>query len=217
MRTRLRYLLAAAAGVGTVGLLGGCGRSGSGNGSEAFEVREVAKSSPLNRMWQVPAFQLTDQRGMSFDASLLKGKVWVVDFFYSSCAGPCPMLTSRLSEIHRKFAGTSGVGFLSISSDPEKDTPEVLAKYAEKFGADERWFFLTGDKAAVYRLANEGFKLSLTEVLGAPEPITHSTKLVLMDSEGWVRGVYEGVGDSSLKASEKLVADIRVLCRETEK
>jgi protein SCO1/2 len=168
-------------------------------------------------MWQVPGFELRDQRGASFDGSSLKGRVWVVDFFYSTCAGPCPMLTSRLSEIHRKFAGNSRVGFLSISSDPEKDTPEVLAKYAEKFGADDRWFFLTGEKAAVYRLANEGFKLSLTEVPGAVEPITHSTKLVLMDSEGWVRGVYEGVGDASLKASDKLVEEIGELCRETEK
>jgi protein SCO1/2 len=144
---------------------------------------------------------------------MMKGKVWVVDFFYSSCPGPCPALTSRLSEVHQEFSGDARVGFLSVSSDPEKDTPEVLRAYATKFKADDRWHFLTGPKGRVYDLANNGFKLSLKEVPDAPEPISHSTRLALVDREGWVRGFYEGVGEESSSAGRRLKEDIEALLR----
>jgi protein SCO1/2 len=116
--------------------------------------------------------------------------------------------------MHRAFQREGRVAFLSISSDPEKDTPEVLSLYSKKFGADGRWNFLTGSKAAIYKLAIEGFKLSLQEDVGAAEPITHSTKLALVDSNGWVRGFYEGVGEESKGASARLTEDIRELLKE---
>ena len=191
----------------------GCKRNPAENG--AFEVRPVSSAPEvrLRKYWQIPDFDLIDQQGEAFARSMLNGKVWVVDFFYSSCPGPCPMLSSRLSEIHRKYTGEERVGFLSVSSDPEKDTPDVLLAYSKKFGADKRWRFLTGQKSAVYRLAIEGFKLSLQEVVGAAEPITHSTRLALVDTDGWVRGFYEGVGEDSAGASQRLIDDIRELLK----
>jgi protein SCO1/2 len=139
----------------------------------------------------------------------------VVDFFYTSCPGPCPALSSRLSDLHRAFTGENKVGFLSISSDPERDQPVILKKYAEKFHADERWWFLTGQTSAVFSLANQGFKLSLTRTEGGAEPVTHSTRLALVDAQGWVRGFYEGVGEEGDSASELLLEGIKTLLKET--
>jgi protein SCO1/2 len=170
----------------------------------------------LSRLWRSPDFDFLDQDGMAFRASQMDGRVWVVDFFYSTCPGPCPALSSRLSELHRRFAGDTKVGFLSISSNPEKDTPEVLKLYAEKFGADARWRFLTGDKTKIFSVANQGFKMGLTEGSADGEPVTHSTRLLLVDAEGWVRGFYEGVGEGADDASKRLMADIETLSKEAK-
>lgn len=175
-----------------------------------------AQPERLSRLWRRPDFDFLDQDGMAFRASQMDGRVWVVDFFYSTCPGPCPALSNRLSEVHRRFAGDSKVGFLSISSNPEKDKPEVLKLYAEKFGADARWRFLTGDKTQIFSVANEGFKMGLTEGSADGEPVTHSTRLLLVDAEGWVRGFYEGVGEGADDASKRLVADIETLSKEAK-
>ena len=169
----------------------------------------------IGNYWPVPDFSLVNQDGLPFRKSEMGGKVWVVDFFYTTCPGPCPALTSRLSEVHRVFAGESRVGFLSISSDPSKDTPEILKRYAERFQADQRWQFLTGDEAGVFALANEGFKMGIAKVEGAPEPVTHSTKLALVDESGVVRGFFEGIGEEegNGKGRKELVKCIRYLLK----
>src|SRR5690606_30463241 len=136
-------------------------------------------NADLQRYWQLPDFSLTERSGRAVSLEDLKGKVWVADFFYSTCPGPCPMMTSRLSEIHKKLAADENVRVVSITTDPQKDTPEILQAYAKNFGASDRWLFLTGEKGAIFTLAEKGFKLSVTEDPGAPEPIIHSTKLVL--------------------------------------
>ena len=188
--------------------------------NKAAELAPAAASESsvdgLKRFWQVPAFELTDQDGRTFNSVQMLGKIWVVDFFYTTCPGPCPALTSRLSELHQTFAGEGQLGFLSISSDPEKDQPPVLKKYAQKFGADERWLFLTGRADSIFSLANQGFKLSLTRTESGAEPVTHSTRMVLIDKAGWVRGFYEGVGEDSSSASQLLSDGIRLLLKESQ-
>jgi len=166
------------------------------------------------KFWQVPAFELVDQDGNAFNSGAMLGRVWVIDFFYTSCPGPCPALTSRLSELHKQLSSENRVAFLSISSDPEKDKPEILKKYAVRFGADQRWSFLTGPVSTVFSIANQGFKVSLTKIENSPEPVTHSTKLILVDSKGWVRGFFEGVGEETGEASKRLEEAIRVLLKE---
>ncbi len=172
--------------------------------------REVA-SERLQPLWVLPEFSLTERSGEAITLADLKGKVWVADFFYTTCPGPCPMLTSRLSTLQQRLGGETDVRLVSISTDPEKDTPEVLKLYAQKFGASERWLFLTGEKAKIFDLANKGFKLTVVADpvdAGSPEPITHSTKLALVDREGIMRGFYEGTNESSV---EQLLRDIRTL------
>lgn len=191
-----------------VTLLAGCKR----NEGEAFEVFATPIPSILPRHWQVPDFSLVQSDGSTLTTADLRGKVWVADFFYTSCPGPCPMLSSRLQEVHVKTRGWNDVMLVSISTDPAKDTPEVLQQYAKRFGADQRWRFVTGGKQQIFDLANKGFKLSVTEDGSATEPITHSTKLVLVDKNGTIRGFYDGLEDSD---SGRLIRDIDRLRKES--
>jgi len=159
----------------------------------------------LQKYWEVPDFTFTDRLGQPVGRDDLRGKVWVADFFYTSCPGPCPMMASRLSALQGQLTGKNNVRLISISLDPEKDTAEVLQQYAQRFNAGPNWLFLRGDRDATYALAQQGFKLAVADVRNSPEPITHSTKLVLVDQRGWVRGFYDGVGEDQ---SAKLVGDV---------
>ena len=123
------------------------------------------------------------------------------------------MMTSRLSEVHQVTRNFDDVRLVSVSIDPAKDTPEVLQQYAAKFGADAQWLFLTGEKAAIHALAINGFKLSVSEEGGTlQEPITHSTKLVLVDKNATIRGLYDGV---TPRETQRLLADIDRLRKES--
>lgn len=170
-----------------------------------------AVNAPLQKLWPAPAFTLTERSGQPVSSETLKGKVWIADFFYTTCPGPCPMLSSRLSALQEQLAGKDDVRLVSISLDPEKDTPEVLQAYATKFKAGANWLFFTGEKAKIHDLAMKGFKMSAVEDRTQAEPIVHSTKLVLVDRSGTVRGFYEGVGADD---TTKLLADIDRLLQE---
>lgn len=178
---------------------------------ERIEPIPESETATLKSYWNIPDFSLTERSGEAVSLADLKGKVWVADLFYSTCPSTCPMISSRLTEIQKAVASEPDVRLVSISTDPEKDTPEALKEYAAKFEATDKWLFLTGDKEAVYALANKGLKLSAvpnTEP-GAEEPVTHSTKLALVDRHGMVRGFYEGSADTA-----PLVKDIHRLLEE---
>ena len=170
-----------------------------------------AKPAPLPKYWALPNFTLTDSAGQPFDSGSLKGKVWVADFFFASCPGTCPMLSARMSALHQEFASDDRVRFVSITTDPDHDTPAVLHAYAARFKADARWTFLTGDKKAIWTLSRDGFKLAVADTPGEKEIITHSTRLALVDRGGTTRGFYEGVGDEK---PNKIEDDIRRLLAE---
>ena len=181
----------------------------------AFEMlapQSGAVTLELPRLWQIPDFSLTERSGKAVTLADLQGHVWLADFFYTSCPGPCPMLSSRFSDLQKELSANTDLRFVSISSDPEKDTPDVLQKYAEHFHATDRWLFLTGEKSAIYSLANQGFKVSVVEDKNNPEgPVVHSTKLILIDRNGTVRGVYDGLGE---EGRGKLLRDLQVLLAE---
>jgi len=178
---------------------------------EPFEILQPPPAPTLEKHWQAPDFTFTERSGQTVHRADLAGKVWIADFFYTSCPGPCPMLSSRLSAIQEKLGDRADVRLVSISLDPEKDTPEVLKQYAERFKAGPKWLFLTGDKATTHLLVQTGFKLAIAEERNNPEPITHSTKLLLIDREGWIRGFYEGVGQDQ---TEQLIKDVDKLLAE---
>lgn len=181
----------------------------------AVFLAACTEPKPLPKRFEVPKFTLTERSGQPFDSAALLGKVWIADFFFTSCPGTCLMLSNRMKELHQATAKTGDVRFVSISTDPAVDTPEVLRNYAATFGADERWSFLTGERAAVFDLSIAGFKLALADADGVDvkEKFIHSTKLVLVDRHGWIRDYYDGIDDKPGE-KERLLADIKRLLQE---
>ena len=170
-------------------------------------TRLASRTLPNNGI--VPHFQLTDQNGQSFGTEQLRGKIWIADFIYSTCPGPCPMISSRMSETQKPLRETD-VHLVSFSVDPEHDTPAVLRDYASRLNAQPgRWHFLTGDKGVLYRLSINGFKLAAAENSEAG-PI-HSTRMVLVDRDGVIRGYYDA---TDADAVTRLLADTNHLLRE---
>jgi protein SCO1 len=172
-------------------------------------------AEPLKKMFEVPKFTLTERSGQPFDSTALLGKVWVADFFFTSCPGTCLMLSNRMKELHQATAKMGDVRFVSISTDPSTDTPEVMQKYADTLGADARWSFLTGERTAIFNLSIGAFKLALADADGVnvKEKIIHSTRLVLVDKHGWIRDYYDGIGEKAGE-TERLLADIKRLLNE---
>ncbi len=172
---------------------------------------------PLKKMFQLPDFALTERSGKPFTApDAMRGKVWVADFFFASCPGVCLELSKSVSSLHQAARNFPDVRFLSISTD-ENDTPEVLRSYADQRGADDRWFFATGPKLNVFRLSTDGFKLALADAAGVDvaEKFIHSSKLVLIDKAGWIRGYYDGIGERQADDAKRLLADIKRLLNES--
>lgn len=151
----------------------------------------------------VEPFTLTDTAGEAFDSKELEGKVWVASFFFSSCPGPCLNLNRRIAGLRDKVP--SEVRFVSISVDPENDTPEKLAAYAQSFrNSPDGWRFLTGDRDNIHQIA-ANFKVTAGEKAGGEHSITHTFRLMLVDQQGNIRGYYSGMDDADLAALHKKI------------
>lgn len=155
----------------------------------------------------LPEFQLTDQTGAPFGSKELKGKVWVANFIFSTCAGPCPRMSSQFRALQKQTGEPEGLQFVSFTIDPARDTPAVLAAYGKRFGADSaRWRFLTGPVAELNKLAAGPFYAG--EIDGS---LTHSTRFTLVDKTGRIRGFYDS---SDTEMTRQLVADIQTVLKE---
>ncbi len=147
-------------------------------------------SAALPELGAVPAFNLTTDAGSLADEAMFAGKVSVVDFIFTSCAGICPMMSGRMAWLQEELRECPDVQFVSFSVDPATDTPEVLTEYGKRYGAiPGRWTFLTGDREQIYSLTQKGFHLGL-EAEG-DDAIIHSPKFVLVDRKGSIRGYYD--------------------------
>ncbi len=172
------------------------------------------RSAPTRPVYgSVSDFTLTEASGRTVSLSDLRGKVWIASFIFTHCAGQCPILTHHLALAQRELPVREYLKLVSISVDPDRDTPAVLTKYAADNGADRsRWWFLTGDKAVIRRLAIETFKLPVADNPGSDdEPILHSSKFVLVDRVGAIRGYYDGLDVDTIG---QLVRDTRRLLAE---
>src|SRR5437016_6368907 len=159
-------------------------------------------------LYPLPDFALTDQMGKTTTLHDLAGRVWVADFIFTNCGGTCPLMTDKMRKL--QDALPAEVHLVSFTVDPTRDTPKVLAAYAEEHGASrDRWLFLTGEKQAMYDICVTGFKLPLDTEGGTPaEPIAHSTRFVLVDKHGDIRGYYSGTEEDELR---RLSADAKKL------
>lgn len=176
-------------------------------------VRSRSAGPKLEKYAQAPEFQFTDQDGKTVSKESLKGKIWVANFIFTRCAGPCPVMTSRMSalnqSLNQSLKDAKDVELITITVDPEFDTPEVLKKYSNRVGGTERWRFLTGPKDKIEETITKGFLQALAkEESGMP---VHSTRFILVDREGWMRGFQDG---NDPEVVQKLLMDIGEVLRE---
>ncbi len=189
-------------------------RAGSVNPSAS---QMAGTPGPLPVMFSVPEFALTERSKEEVTLADLDGKVWIADFFFTSCAGPCALMSANMAKLQEQLADAGDLRFVSITVDPKRDTPEELRKYASKFKADRgRWLFLTGKREAIYDLcAEKGFRLAAPKTDAAATDdghlIVHSTRFVLVDRAGQIRGYYDGTDDDDVK---RIAADARRLIEE---
>lgn len=159
---------------------------------------------PLPILGVVSAFRLTAQSGQPFDSRSLSGHLWIADFIYTTCPGPCPMMSSRMNRLQSSTAGTPEVRLISFTVDPEHDTPAVLAEYAKHFKADPaRWSLLTGSRAVLNDLGLNAFHLNSVD-----GSLIHSTRFALIDRQNRIRGYYSSEEDDFLP---RLLHDLRQL------
>ncbi len=164
------------------------------------EMGYLEKGGSIPVYENAPEFKLTERSGAAVSLEDLKGRVWVANYIFTRCMGPCPFMSMRAKEL---LAGSPGLTVVSFSSDPEYDSPEVLSRYAERYQADpERWLFLTGPKEEIGRTAS-GFKFAAID-----KPDLHSTRFFLVDREARVRGYYSSNDPDDLA---RLKRDVRSL------
>jgi cytochrome oxidase Cu insertion factor (SCO1/SenC/PrrC family) len=181
----------------------------------------------------VPDFALTERSGRRVTRDDLRGFVWVADFIYTECTESCPAQSLQFARLQQEFAGVPDLRLVSITVDPRHDTPEVLRRYAERYGAGDRWWFLTGDKHEIYCLAQQGFHLAAVDPAESSPPacgravrfgpvaawashgsqglVMHSARFVLVDRRGHIRAYHLATDAQSLTP---LLANVRALLAE---
>jgi protein SCO1/2 len=177
---------------------------------------------PLPNYGQVADFGLTNQDSRTITLADLRGHVWVADIVFTRCAGPCLKMSRQMMDLQQALPAGSAAKLISLTTDPDFDSPSILKKYSERFNANpKRWWFLTGTKAQIAALAIDSLKLTAIEK--KPEErqspadlFVHSTIFVLVDKHGQLRGVYEtsGEGTDPGQVRSQLLAGIRRLERE---
>ncbi len=150
---------------------------------------------------QIRSFNFIDQDSIPFNAEVLKGQVYLADFFFTSCPSICPRVMKNMLRVQEKYKGTPNFKLVSFSLDPKRDTPARMKKYAENIGADlSMWHFVHGPKDSIMTIANEDYYVPAFEDPDAPGGFDHSGKLLLIDGNGHLRGFAEGTEDEDVIA-----------------
>ncbi|MCP3137248.1 SCO family protein [Pyxidicoccus xibeiensis] len=175
------------------------------------------RSVPLPQLGALPEFTFTRHDGQPFGSGQLRGRPYVANFIFTRCPTICPAFTRKMVGVQERTTSFgAGLQLVSFSVDPKYDTPERLAEYGQRHGADfSRWSFLTGDYEQLKATIVQGFKVSMGREAGAAEDdllsIFHGTHFVLVDPEGQIRGYYDSADD---EATSRLLDDTRRLARE---
>jgi protein SCO1/2 len=176
----------------------------------------------LVKIGPAPIFELTDQNGQKINNETYKGKVYIVEFFFTTCPSICPVMNRNMVDIQNKFFGNPNFGIVSISIDPEHDTPKVLKEHAKTLGVkSSNWHLLTGDKDYIFNIANKGFNLYAGENKNVKGGFEHSGLFALIDKKGNIRCrkddfgnpilYYDGLVNKGIKA---ITEDIKKLLNE---
>ena len=141
----------------------------------------------------IPEFTFTNQEGKPIGRAQMEGKITIVDFFFTSCPSVCPVMSKEMARVNDMFREEPQVQLMSISIDPEYDTPQILKEYADEHQAiPGKWHFLSGPKLETFQLARCGFVLPALDGNGVPDDFVHSDKFILIDEQGRIRGYYSG-------------------------
>ena len=164
-------------------------------------------SAGLPSYGQIPDFSLTDQTNQPFSSATLHNRVWIADFIFTNCPGPCPRMSAQMRQVDTALHDLKDLRLVSFTVDPARDTPAVLAKYAEHYQAEPGvWYFLTGAQADLNNLARNAFMLG--DVDGT---LQHSTRFVLVDRKARIRGYYLTSEDDAIP---RLIADAKRISAE---
>lgn len=184
--------------------------------SADFEPRWLSGDrSELEGFHAIPDFELTNQDGMKVTAQTFQGKIYVADFFFSTCPVMCPKMTAAMAKLQEAFADATDVLFLSHSVTPDVDTPEVLRRFAKRYGVvSGKWHLVTGDRSLIYGLGRDHYFVE--EDLGkrkTDDDFLHTDNFLLIDRDRHIRGIYSGLSRSDMR---QLESDVALLRREGE-
>ena len=218
---RRRFLIPVGVGIVAVAIVAAWGV----HASRTFARRGEGSLQRLDRYGRVPPFSLTERSGRRIGRDDLLGHVAVIDFIYTECTETCPTQTLQFAQLQRRFAAEPDLRLVSITVDPAHYTPEVLRTYADRYGATDRWWFLTGDKRAIYCLAREGFHLAVSDPR-ATEPVEcggvswlaparawathgsqgfvmHSARVAIVDRDAQIRAYHVATDPESMASLQK--------------
>lgn len=157
----------------------------------------------------VADFKLINQNGQTITQEDYKNKIYVVDFFFTSCPTICPIMTDNMGKLQKKFIDNSEIMFLSLSVTPKIDSVAVLRKYADDKGViDVKWNITTGDKKHIYELARKSYFAVVEKGDGGLQDFIHTPNFILVDKKKQIRGIYDGTDDTEIL---RLIDDIKIL------
>ncbi len=160
----------------------------------------------------VQPFSLIDQNGDTVTNHTFDGKIYVADFFFTTCRSICPVMSTQMERVAEKYANNPNVLIISHSVNPEYDTPSVLKEYADMHHAvSGKWFFVTGDKKHIYDLARTSYLSIASKGDGGPDDFIHTQNFALVDKDKRIRGYYDGTDSTDVN---RLLTDIDLLLQE---
>ncbi|MCA9401863.1 MAG: SCO family protein [Candidatus Omnitrophica bacterium] len=171
-----------------------------------FLLKREMGSPKLPVLGEVKDFKLINSKNEPFDSRSLDNKIWIVNFFFTTCGDICPILSKNMGNLSRTFELVKDVTLVSITVNPEQDTPEVLADYSQKYRTNQNWFFLTGEREDIKDILVNSMKIG-----DIKEPIFHSNRFILIDRYGYIRGYYNGTNTGEVN---QLFKDAAALVKE---
>jgi len=182
-------------------------------GTRTAITREIKGKKVTDTLYHtIPPFNMLGQDSVKISNATLKGKIYVADFFFTSCPSICPVMQKNMLKLYKQYKDERDFAFLSYSIDPLHDTPSKLKKYSTQLGADsKKWYFVTGNKDSTYALAEKGYYATAKADSTAPGGFVHSGGLILVDKERRIRGIYDGTQEDEV---DKLSQDMKLLQAE---
>ena len=185
-------------------------------GERDWEKKMVDGKEVVDTIYHtIPPFSFTNQDGQAVSEKDVEGKIYVADFFFTTCPTICPVMKRQMTKVYNAYKGNPNLKILSHSIDPEHDTPQVLHQYAADLGiSGDQWEFLTGPKEKIYDIGMKKYMVVTAEDSTAAGGFLHSGAFILVDKDKHVRGMYDGTTD---EGAEQLIADIATLLKEQGK